>query len=215
MTLVDLSWPIYPGLSRIPMAPDIEMHPLMEIAKGDSSNITMITMASHVGTHMDAPCHFIQGARSIDQMPLDTFIGPLVTISVRRGPSEEIQVADVEGADVRPGDIVFLHTGWSDRFGTPDYDDHPYLSVDVAKFLVERRVKMLGVDCVNVDWPICTRPPNYSRPIHNTLLGSEVLIIENLANLAAVAGRRARVYAFPLKYKNGDGAQTRVVAELD
>ena len=214
MTLVDLSWPIYPGISKIPMAPDVDMRPLMEIAKGDSSNITLITMASHIGTHMDAPCHFIPGAKSIDQMPLETFTGPVVTVTVQRGASQEIPLDDVVRAGIQAGDIVFLHTGWSNKFDTPAYDDHPYLSVDLANFLVDKRVKMLGIDCVNVDWPIATRPADYTRPIHHTLLGNDILIIENLTNLEAIAGKRARVFAFPIKYKGGDGAQTRVVAEL-
>ena len=214
MQLVDLSWPIYPGMSKIPMAPDVEMRPLMELAKGDSSNITLITMASHIGTHMDAPCHFIAGARSIDQMPLETFTGPVVTVGINRGPVEEIPLEDIADAGIEPGDIVFLHTGWAGKFGTPAYDHHPYLSEDVAHFLVDKRVKMLGVDCVNVDMPIADRPPNHTRPVHHTLLGNDVLIIENLTNLEAIAGRKARVFAFPLNYRGGDGAQTRVVAEL-
>ena len=163
---------------------------------------------------MDAPCHFIPGAKTIDQMPLETFTGPVVTVAVNRGAVEEIPLSDVERAGIQDGDIVFLHTGWAAKFGTPDYDHHPYLSEELAKFLVSKRVKMLGVDCVNVDMPIADRPPNHTRPIHHTLLGNEVLIIENLTNLEAIAGKRARVFAFPIKYKNGDGAQTRVMAEL-
>jgi len=214
MTLVDLSWPIYPGMSKIPQAPDVEMRPIQEIAKGDTSNITLITMASHIGTHMDAPCHFIPGAKSIDQMPLETFTGPVVTVSVQRGAGEAIPLDDLAKADIQAGDIVFLHTGWAAKFGTPAYDRHPYLSVEVANFLVDKRVKMLGIDCVNVEMPIVDRPPDYARPIHHTLLGNDIPIIENLTNLEAIAGRRARVFAFPIKYKDGDGAQTRVVAEL-
>ncbi|HEY8695436.1 MAG TPA: cyclase family protein [Chloroflexota bacterium] len=214
MTLVDLSWPIYPGISKIPQAPDVEMRPIQEIAKGDTSNITLITMASHIGTHMDAPCHFIPGAKSIDQMPLETFTGPVVTVSVQRGAGEAIPLDDLAKADIQAGDIVFLHTGWAAKFGTPAYDRHPYLSVEVANFLVDKRVKMLGIDCVNVEMPIVDRPPDYARPIHHTLLGNDIPIIENLTNLEVIAGRRARVFAFPIKYKDGDGAQTRVVAEL-
>lgn len=214
MTLVDLSWPIYPGISKIPQAPDVAMEPIQELAKGDSSNITLITMASHIGTHMDAPCHFIRGAKSIDQMPLESFTGPVVTVSVQRGASEAIPLSDVAHADIHEGDVVFLHTGWAAKFGTPAYDRHPYLSVDLANFLVQKKVKMLGVDCVNVEMPIGDRPADYTRPIHHTLLGAEILIIENLTNLEAISGKRARVFAFPIKYQGGDGAQTRVVAEL-
>jgi kynurenine formamidase len=214
MTLVDLSWPLYPGISKIPQAPDVEFRPIQQIANGDSSNITQISMASHIGTHMDAPCHFIPGARSIDQMPLEQFTGRVVTVSVKRGATEAITVDDLAQADIQRGDIVFLHTGWSANFGTPAYDHHPYLTVPVAQLMIDKGVKMVGVDCVNVEMPIADRPPDYTRPIHNMLLGNDILIIENLTNLEQIAGRQARVFAFPLKYQDGDGAQTRVVAEL-
>jgi len=214
MTLIDLSWPLYPGISKIPQAPDVEFRPVQELAKGDTSNITQITMASHIGTHIDAPYHFIPGARTIDQIPLEQFTGPAVTISVQRGASEAITLDDVRRSEIQAGDIVFLHTGWSAKFGSPAYDRHPYLSVDVANYFVDKRVKMVGVDCVNVEMPITDRPADYTRPIHHTLLGNDVLIIENLTNLEQIAGKRARVFAFPIKYQGGDGAQARVVAEL-
>jgi kynurenine formamidase len=214
MRLVDLSWPLYPGISKIPQAPDVEFRPVQEIARGDSSNITQVTMASHIGTHIDAPVHFIPGAKTIDQVPLERFTGPAVTISLAKGATEPIHVADVEGQEIREGDIVFLHTGWSGKFGRPEYDHHPYLTPELAVYLVGKGVKMVGVDCVNVEMPIADRPPDYSRPIHHTLLGHEVLIIENLTNLDQIAGQPTRVFAFPLKYRGGDGAQARVVAEL-
>jgi len=214
VTLVDLSWPLYPGISKIPQAPDVEFRPISEIARGASSNITQITMASHIGTHIDAPVHFIPGGKTIDQVPLERFTGAAITISVHKGATEPIAPADIDQAAIHEDDIVFLHTGWSAKFGTPEYDHHPYLTPELARFLVDRRIKMLGVDCVNVEMPIADRPPDYARPIHHTLLGSEVLIIENLTNLDQIAGRRARVFAFPIKYQACDGAQARVVAEL-
>jgi arylformamidase len=158
--------------------------------------------------------HFIPGAETIDQVPLERFTGPVVTISVHKGATEPITVGDLNGHDLHEGDIVFLHTGWSEKFGTPDYDHHPYLTPEVASYFVEKRVKMVGVDCVNVEMPISDRPADYTRPIHHTLLGNGVLIIENLTNLDQIAGRGARVFAFPIKYQGCDGAQARVVAEL-
>jgi len=185
-----------------------------EIARGASSNITEFTIASHVGTHIDAPVHFIPGARSIDQIPLERFTGPGVVVTVNKAAGEPIDVEDVK-ADVQAGDIVLLHTGWSAKFGNDDeYQVHPYLTPELARLLVEKQIKMLGVDCVNVEMPIPIRPPDYGRPIHKTLLGAEVLIIENLTNLDHIAGKGCRIYAFPIPYQGSDGAQARVVAEL-
>jgi len=214
MKLVDLSWPIYPGMARIPVAPDLDMRPCQQIAAGDSSNITEIRLSSHVGTHIDAPYHFIQEGKTIDQLPLEHFTGPAVTISVERQAGESITPDDLSRADVRAGDIVLLHTGWSRKFESPEYQRHPFLVQDTADWLVDHKVKMLGIDCVNVEMPVADRPPDYARPIHHTLLRNEVLIIENLTNLDRIAGQRVRLYAFPIPYRGCDGAQARVVAEV-
>ncbi|HLY65776.1 MAG TPA: cyclase family protein [Chloroflexota bacterium] len=214
MKLVDLSWPIYPGMARIPVTPEIEMRQVSQIAAGDSCNITEIRLASHVGTHIDAPYHFIPGGKTIDQLPLAHFTGPAVTVSIKRQAGEAITPQDLDQADIRPDDIVLLHTGWSAKFDSPEYQRHPYLIPETAEWLVRRQVKMLGVDCVNVDMPIADRPAGYNRPIHHTLLGNEVLIIEKLTNLDQISGQRVRLFAFPIPYRECDGAQARVVAEL-
>jgi kynurenine formamidase len=70
------------------------------------------------------------------------------------------------------------------------------------------------VDAVTVDMPVAVRPPDFAYPIHRTLLGNNVLIVENLGDLSAVAGKRLKIYAFPLKIKGSDAGHVRVVAEV-
>ena len=214
MALVDLSRTIYAGMPKIPILPEVEFCPVRRMAEGHPLNISEVRMATHAATHVDAPWHFVADGKTIDQIPLEQLAGTGVVVPVSRGGGAEIPVGDLEGWGIRSGDIVFLHTGWSDKFESPEYNDHPYLSDDAARWLVERRVKMLGLDCITVDMPTGVRPPGFAFPVHHILLESDVLIVENLANMEVIAGERVQVYAFALKIRGADAAQARVVAEV-
>jgi kynurenine formamidase len=87
------------------------------------------------------------------------------------------------------------------------------VSEDAARWLVARGVKMLGLDTLTPDLPTSMRPANFTFPIHHILLENNVLIIENLAHLEQLAGRRVKVYAFPLAIRGSDAGHARVVAE--
>lgn len=213
MPLFDLSQPIFAGMARVPSLPAVEFDPVHRIEHGHPLNTSVLRLATHAGTHVDAPWHFVQRGRTIDQIPLEDLCGEGVVVSVSRGAGEAIEPRHLAEADIRAGDIVLLHTGWSEKFTSDEYYDHPYLSDACARWLVERRVKMVGMDALTPDMPIPRRPKDFSAPVHHILLGADVLIIENLANLAAVAGRRVRVYAFPLRIRGSDAGQARVVAE--
>jgi kynurenine formamidase len=214
--LVDLSIGIQEGMDKIPFLPDVKVDVLRALKDGFPLEIRNVSMATHVGTHMDAPAHAFAGAKTIDQIALGDVCGPGVVIPVRPEPGQEITLADVRasGLEIQDGDIVFLDTGFAKRLGTHDYHLNPYPSQDLADHLVAKHVKMLGVDCVSVDMPVSVRPPDFAYPIHRTLLGKEVLIIENLGDLSPVSGKRVQIYAFPLKITGSDAGHVRVVAEL-
>lgn len=214
---LDASHSITAGMPKIGVLPEVRIDPVTQIAAGKPLNICELHMATHVGTHIDAPYHAFEDGRTIDELPLDRFSGPGVVIPVRLGAGEEISPDAIEaaGLEVERGDIVLLSTGWAARFHDESYHDHPYPSADLARWLVERGVKMLGVDCVTVDAPPSRRGPDFAYPVHRTLLRSEVLIIENLAALTAAEGRRVVVTAFPLKVHRGDAGHARVVVEWE
>ncbi len=216
MALIDLSQPIRAGMPRIHVLPEVEVHAVRRITQGHPLNISELKIATHAGTHVDAPWHFVDDGATIDQVPLDQVCGTAVIVPVRRGPGEPIPAADLEASPeaVRPGDIVFLETGWGQKFETPEYNLHPYVSDEAARWIVDRQVKMIGVDMITVDLPASLRPTPFAYPAHHILLENNVLIIENLANLAALSGRRVKVYAFPLGISGGDAGHARVVAEV-
>lgn len=216
--LIDLSVGIAEGMSRIPFLPDVKVDVLRAHADGHALEIRHIAMATHIGTHMDAPAHAIAGAKTIDQIGLDEVCGTGVIIKVDAKPGEPITLAEVQrgGVEIREGDIVFLDTGFAPLAAARDdaYLMNPYLAQDLADHLVAKKVKVLGLDCVTVDMPTAVRPPDFAFPVHRTLLGAGVLIIENLADLSSVAGKRAQIWAFPLKITGSDAAHVRVVAEV-
>lgn len=216
MALIDLSQQIRAGMPRIHVLPEVEFHSVRRITQGHPLNISELKIATHAGTHVDAPWHFVDNGLTIDQVPLEQLCGPAVIIPIRRGPGEPIPASDFDASaqPVEAGDIVFLATGWGAKFETPEYNVHPYLSEEAAHWLVDRKVKMLGVDMITVDLPASLRPQPFPYPIHHILLENNVLIIENLANLDALAGRRVKVYAFPLGIAGGDAGHARVVAEV-
>jgi kynurenine formamidase len=217
MTLYDLSHPLWPGMPKIPVLPEVERHQITAIADGAPMNISAITLALHVGTHVDAPSHIVPGGTSIDRIPLDRFHGRAVIARVDRKPGEEITVDDVLAGGPAPerGDFLLLHTGWGERFTTDDYGDHPSLAPELAAWIVERGVPFVGVDMITPDLPVHRRGPDFDFAAHRILLGADVLIAENLTGLDRLPGDRVVVHAHPLAVRDGDAGPARIVAEID
>ena len=213
MHWIDLAHPYDEAMTHIPAGGPPCIRNIFDIER-DPFNLQELRLVSHLGTHVDAPMHFIKGGRTIDTYALDDLGGEGWVLPISRGPNEPITVKDLEatGAKVEQGQIVLLATGWDRKFSTPDYHTHPYLSDEAARWLLDRRVKMVGVDFFSADLPVPRRPKDFDWPVHHLLLGNGILIAENLANLTAVAGRRLTIGAFPLKIKGGDGAPARIFA---
>lgn len=171
--------------------------------------VTHLDLAVHLGTHVDAPRHFFPDAPAIDQYPLERFVRPAVTVHLAREGAVAVSASDLRPhlLHAREGDFVLLSFGYATRYGTAAYEDHPYLTRDAAELLVELRVAALGVDVMTPDAPVHRRDPAFDWPVHRTLLGSDVLIFENLGpGLTRIAGRRVPVSAVPLPIDSGDGS---------
>jgi len=162
-----------------------------------------------VFTHFDTPSLFFAGGKTIDQYPLDWFIGKAVVVDVSK--LETITVENVKESLVRhylpPRMIVLFYTGWARKRGSDEYYEHPEISPELADWLVERRVKMIGVDMPNPE----RRPDRY---VHKKLLSNDVLILENLDDMSPIAGRIVTLYAFPMRLRGSEVTPARVVARL-
>ncbi len=216
MEMIDLSRVIYDGMPKIPVLPDVHVQRCLSLEKGHPLNVTEISLPCHAGTHVDAPVHIIDNGKSIEEIPLEDFVGPGAVIPVKKRGGEEVTAQDLEdsGVPVSRGDILMLFTGWDEKFESPDYNIHPYLSIDAAEWIVGKGVKLLGIDCITVDLPTPMRQKGFEFPVHRILLGNGVLIAENVANLGEVTGKKIRILALPLKVKGSDAGHARIVAEI-
>ena len=179
----------------------------------DHWNATTLHIYSHAGTHMDSPWHFGVSSRTIDEYPVDRFFSSCRVIDVPGcKPSQAIKPADLDlpAGFTLSGEGVMLRTGWSRFAGTGKYrDELPRISPELATWLVENGVRMLGVEPPSV--ADVNNPEELTR-VHTILLGGDIIIIEGLCNLDKIRGKEVQVVALPLKIYKGDGAPCRVIA---
>jgi kynurenine formamidase len=210
----DLSQPFHGDMPHSVALPAPEFETVSDISE-ERANVQYYSVPTHIGTHVDAPLHFVEGGRTIDEFGIDKFSGEGVVLDVSRTEAEEISLADVKAADgeVQANDIVVFYTGWYQKYGTDEYDPHPWLADEVADWLVERDVKMIAIDTITPDLPGPMRPDDYSAfPIHRTLLPEEILVAEHLGNLEHLTGQRLEIIGAPIKIRGGDGAPARFIA---
>lgn len=187
--------PVYPG----DPAPQIDTAGILD---KDGFNDHLISIGTHLGTHVDAPMHMLDQGKSLDQIPLDQFIGKGKLVHVNGGSFDTVKAADIQ-----EGDVILFHTGMSEKYHDPSYfEEYPAMSEEVAQYLVDSKVKMVGVDTCSVD-------NQDGFPIHKILLKGNVVIIENLTNLNELEEKEFKIYALPLKLEI-DGAPARVIAEI-
>lgn len=211
--IIDLSHPLNAENPSFPGEPPIEITILDSTDRPPDGrtrhlNASRLSATLHHGTHVDAPFHFFADGPTIDQVPLDVCIGPAALVSLpQHGNGGIIDRADLEDWADHLGRTrrLVLNTGWHRRWGAPEYrTDHPVLTGDAARFLVA-----CGVVLVGVDFPSADRPP---FPAHEVLLKNDVVILENLTNLDAVAGPVFRLSAIPLRITGRDGSPVRAIA---
>lgn len=142
--------------------------------------LTLLTSGPHVGTHIDAPLHMVEGGLRIDEIPLEHFFGQALVVDVV--DLQQITPDVLAQVDLEHCDIVLFHTGFDSIFGQKEYfEAHPVLTPQAAHMLVEKGIKIAGFDCPSPD-----RAP---FDIHKILLGNQVLLIENLRGLAQLIGQ--------------------------
>ena len=195
-TLCD-DMPVFPGDNPV------RLKPAATIEKHGFTNYRIET-GMHVGTHLDGPLHMIPGGMPLTDMPPERFVGRGVLVDARK--CGEIIHSDIlEPYSISQGDIVLFRTDWCAQFGTETYYfDYPVLEPRCADLLVQLKVNMIGLDFPS--------PDKAPFPVHQILLGNNILIIENLQGLANLKGvGKFRICALPLKLE-ADSAPARVIA---
>ncbi|MCI8646858.1 MAG: cyclase family protein [Firmicutes bacterium] len=206
---VDLSWdlteqtPIYPGDPE----PKITVATTLE---NEGYNLSGVYVGTQTGTHVDAPYHFSNKGATIDEMELDFFFGEAVVVRVTdKKAQEKITMEDVMPYDakIKEGTIVLFNTNWYKKVGTEEFFEHPYVSGEVAEYLVEKGVRFLCIDTINAD-----QTGGTEFPVHDLFSEKRLMIGENMAYFDKIDFENVLVAAFPLKIVGTDGSPVRAVA---
>lgn len=216
MKIIDLSLTIEEGMMTFPT----HWHPVVEITilgrHGIEGRETRkLVLGTHIGTHADAPRHFIPNGAGIDEVPLDILIGPATVADFTDcRPLQEIDVADLkEKLSGKVPRRLILRTGWSECFGDMKfYNEYPFLSENAARWLVENGVKLIAMDTPSPDNPAHSRGTPKDSPNHKVLLGAGVVLVEYLTNLKSLTASDVELIVMPLKLKGCDGSPARCVA---
>lgn len=211
--IYDMSQPVF---SNCPQYPDTNPRPaqiqLFYMLAVEGVNKEIVQLSTHTGTHCDAPYHFFEDGKTIDQIPLETYIGPGAILDLRHKPlGSAIERADIEPLvdTIDAGDIVLLNTGGGHHRANSKafLMEYVYLSGEAAQLLVDVGAKGVGIDAVSMGG---YNDSAHSGPPHRILLGNGKFIVEELYFPDDVMDGRKRLFVTaPVKLQGCSGAWTR------
>src|SRR4051812_15265454 len=206
--IYDVTVPITNSMPVWPSDPPVQLTPQSHKSRDNSHTVrlTKIEMGSHTGTHIDAPWHFVPNGRRLNEIPIETLVGPATVISINNPIS--IARADIENLSLQGIERILFKTEnsrhWSE---TRFYENFVYLEPEAARVLVDHGMKLVGIDYLSID-----KFRSEKHPSHFVLLERDVVIVEGL-NLSKVNPGPYRMTALPLHLQDADGAPTRVILE--
>jgi len=195
MRIIDISVPLREGMVTYPGDPVVRLERAASIADGDVVNLTRLDFGLHSGTHVDAPVHFIDDGTGVDEIPLDALVGPCHVVEVP-DLSESSAAAAPEGAE-----RVLFKTPNSELWSRDEFsEDFAMLDGAAATLLVERGVRLVGVDYLSVG----------DEAAHHALLGAGVVPVEGL-DLRGVEPGGYELVCLPIHIVGADGAPARAI----
>jgi arylformamidase len=205
MPWIDISAPLHNGMVAWPGDAPFERISTLEIAKGDECNLSQISATAHIGTHMDAPRHYLEGAPGIETMPIAASIGRARVIEIH--DPEAIRASELETHCLFQGERVLFKTRNSEHCWETDHfqKNYIYMAPEAAHYLAERGVQTVGVDYLSVGGFESGGPET-----HRILLQAGIWIVEGLV-LKHVEPGEYELVCLPLKIVGGDGAPARAV----
>lgn len=179
-------------------------------------NVTEMSFIVHCGTHVDSPRHFFLDGPAFEEIPFDRLWGPGLVWPIHLDKDERcIDVQHLKKALslIKPGDMLLLNSHFHEQVGSVAYEeDHPFLSVAAAEWIVDRGVKFLGVDMPTPELPVDKRAADFDYPIHKRLLSQGILVAEHLTNLTQLNGHRVEIMCNALNIEGSDGSPARLIA---
>jgi arylformamidase len=202
---IDISVPLRPGMHEWPGDHPFEVEQLASVERGDTYTLSRASMTWHVGTHMDAPGHFVRGGACIDAFPADAGIGPARVIGIRH--PRLVTAAEIAAYRIRAGErLLFKTRNSSIAWKAPSFAfTFASIAPDAADLLASRRVRLVAIDYLSVD--------GYDAgemPAHKSLLGAGIWVVEGV-NLAGVSPGRYDLVCLPLRIVGADGSPVRAM----
>lgn len=203
--IIDITAPLSAAMPVWPGVDPVKISSASSIARGDMGNTLRLDTVNHVGTHMDAPHHFIDKGLTMDDLPLEVVCGEARVIEVK---SEfEITIEDLKEAGAAGAERLLIKSRMSEVewWSQPFITDFVHLGNEAAEYLASSGVRLVGVDYLSV--------AGYNKNetfVHQTLLGKGTWIIEGLVFRDVAAGTY-ELCCLPLKLQQGDGAPCRAI----
>lgn len=201
--LIDISIPLHNQTITWPGDPAIEI----QTSPPDKDNIivSQINMGSHSGTHIDAPRHFLSEGKTIDQIPLEKYIGPCRVINIKQS-APEITLNHIKPEIITPQSRILFKTKNSHLQKTGQFNqNYTSISQELAKFLADRQIWLVGIDYLSIE-PY----NNPGHPVHKILLKQEIAILEGLY-LDHVPQGKYQLYCLPLSFYQTEAAPCRAI----
>lgn len=212
MKPIDLTITISQDIPSFPGSPRPHFIPWAEIKK-EKYNLEMLFLSTHTGTHVDAPYHFMKNGKKIHQIGPERFLCDAILIKVKGTPNYRITKNDIvqfesKNGAIPAGSAVIFHTRWNENLSKRGFfEQNPGLSTSAARYLVSKRVNLVGIDSPSID-----AGADGLFSAHKILLKSDVLILENLCYLDKIKKTRFGIIALPLKIHGATGSPVRAIA---
>ena len=207
MTIHDISLTISPDLPTWPGDPGLELEKTESMDDGAHANVTRISASVHLGTHVDAPHHFLNDGRTMEGLSLEVLTGPCYVLQLPDGV-DAITSEVLERSEITPGmKRILFGTSNSHLWANGEKEfqtDFVAITEDGAQWLVEHKVQLVGVDYLSV------APYGDSVSTHKILLEAGIVVVEGL-NLSKVMRGFYELYCLPLKIAGSDGAPARAI----
>jgi arylformamidase len=206
MRLYDISVGISPDLPIWPGDPSLELERLSKIEEGENANVTKISCCVHIGTHVDAPLHYVEDGVGVDRLPLEVLIGRAYVVDITEVDTIDADTLDDAGVPPRTRRLLFK-TKNSALWRSNRQDFHrDYVGVDStgAEWLVRKGIQLVGIDYLGI------APFEQTTEPHQILLKAGIVILEGL-DLSQVGRGRYTLYCLPIKIVGSDGAPARAI----
>jgi kynurenine formamidase len=210
---IDLTHLIEEGMPVWPGDPQPEVNQPMTLAK-DMCTVQSIRFNCHLGTHLDAPSHFVEGGATVHEIPLETLIGRAIILDFTdRGKNDVITFDDLKMHEQRlsPGARVLIKTGWDKNFKPGSFfEGFPCLTLEAAQCLAARKIGLLGLDTPS---PSPVEDPG--QAIHKTLLEAGIVIVEAIKGVTSISQGECELMVLPPMFRGFSGSPCRVVATVE